>query len=70
MFFFPSGGDVDDVLVRLSFVINKTNYQGCQFDLHCIQCESFTDILEIVNCELFPVENHDKKLKDHRNLYM
>ena len=30
-------------------VINQTNYQECQFDVHCIHCQTSTDILGIVN---------------------
>ena len=30
-------------------VVNRTSYQGYQFDLHFIQCQSSTDILDIVN---------------------
>ena len=29
--------------------VNRTNYQGCQFDVHFIQCHTSTDILGIVN---------------------
>ena len=43
--FFTSDGGVDDVLV----VVNRTNHQGCQFDVHFIQCQAFTDISGIVN---------------------
>ena len=31
------------------FMSNETNYQGCQFDVHFIQYQTFTDILGIVN---------------------
>ena len=34
-------------LPRLSLI--KKNYQGCQFDVHFIQCQTSTDILGIVN---------------------
>ena len=46
-------------------VVNQTNYQGCQFDVHLIQCQTPTSILEIVNAfirsicsELFPICIH------------
>ena len=26
--------------------VNRTNYQGCQFDMHFIQCQTSTDILQ------------------------
>ena len=29
--------------------LNQTNYQGCQFDVHCIPCQTSTEILGIVN---------------------
>ena len=38
--------------------INQTNYQGCQFDLHCIQGETYTDILGIVNEFVQYVQNY------------
>ena len=41
--FFTSGGGFDDVLV------NRTNYQGCQFDKSFIQYQTSTDISGIVN---------------------
>ena len=42
--FFPLGGGVDDVVGEV--VINQTSYEGYQFDVHCIQCQTSTDILE------------------------
>ena len=30
-------------------VVNWTSYQGCQFDVHFIQCQTSTDILGIMN---------------------
>ena len=45
--FFLSGGGVDDVFSEV--VVNETNYQGCQFDVHFIQSQTSTDILRIVN---------------------
>ena len=29
--------------------INRKNYQGCQFDVHLIQCQTSTDISGIMN---------------------
>ena len=49
------GGGVDDVLVRLLLI--KKNDQGCQFDVHFIQCQISTDISRIVN-EFFYVQNY------------
>ena len=40
---FPSDGGVHEV------IIDQKNYQGCQFDVHCIQCQKSTDILGIVS---------------------
>ena len=40
--FLSSGEGVDEV------VVNRTNYQGCQFDLHFIQCQTSTDISRIM----------------------
>ena len=46
-------------------VVNQTNYQGCQFDVHFIQCQIPANILGIVNAfvrsicsELFPICIH------------
>ena len=50
--FFPSGGSVGEV------VINQTNYEGCQFDVHCIQCQTSIDILGIVNVCVQYVQNY------------
>ena len=44
--FFTSGGVVRDVG---EVFVNQTNYQGCQFDLHFIQCRTSTDISGIIN---------------------
>ena len=44
--------------------VNRTNYQGCQFDVHLLQCQISTDISRIVKwvclmCpELFPINIH------------
>ena len=45
--FFTSGGGVDEVLGEV--VVNRKNHQGYQFDVHFIQCQKSTDILQIVN---------------------
>ena len=39
-------------------VINQTNYQGCQFDVHFIQCQTSTDISGIVNGFAQYVQNY------------
>ena len=39
-------------------VVNKTNYQECQFDVHFIQCQTSTDILGIVNEFVQYVQNY------------
>ena len=49
---FPSSGSVGEV------VINQTNYEGCQFDVHCIQCQTSIDILGIVNVFVQYVQNY------------
>ena len=41
--FFASAGRVGEV------VVNQTNYEGCQFNVHFIQCQISTDISGIVN---------------------
>ena len=50
------GGGVDDVLVRLLLI--KKNDQGCQFDVHFIQCQISTDILGIVKESVQYVQNY------------
>ena len=50
--FFTSGVDVGEV------VVNRTNDQGCQFDVHFIQSQTSTDTSRIMNkiCPgLFPI---------------
>ena len=54
--FFPSGGGVHDVSVRLSLI--KKNYQWCQFDVHCIQYQTSTHILRIMNEFVQYVQNY------------
>ena len=39
-------------------VVNQTNYQGCQFDVHLIQCRTSTDILGIINEFVQCDQNH------------
>ena len=41
--FFTSGGGVGEV------VVNQTNYQGWQFNVRFIQCQTSTDISGIAN---------------------
>ena len=43
-------------------VVNKTNYQECQFDVHFIQCQTSTDILGIVNEFFQYVQNYSQYL--------
>ena len=50
--FFPSGVSVDEV------VVNETNYQGCQFDMHFIQYQISTDNLRIMNEFVQYVQNY------------
>ena len=38
-------------------VVDRTNYRGCQFDEHLIQCETSTDISRIMN-EFVYVQNY------------
>ena len=38
-------------------VVDQTNYRGCQFDEHLIQCETSTDISRIMN-EFVYVQNY------------
>ena len=59
--FSPSGGGVDGVMMRLSLI--KKNYQGCQIDVHFIQCQTSTDILGIVNEFVQYVQNYFQYLK-------
>ena len=82
LFFFPSGGGVDDFINQwgVEVVINQTNCQECNFDVHCIQCQAFSESWislsnmsrAIPNMYTYPfnsqlVINHDKKPKDQRN---
>ena len=41
--FVTSGVDVGEV------VVNRTNYQGCQFDVHFFQSQTSTDTSRIMN---------------------
>ena len=38
--------------------VNRTNYQGCQFDVHFIQCQTSTDISWIVHSFVQYVQNY------------
>ena len=38
-------------------VVNQTNNRGCQFDVHFIQCQTFTEILGIMNELILNVQN-------------
>ena len=44
--YFSSGGKKKSVG---EVVVDRTNYRGCQFDEHLIQCETSTDISRIMN---------------------
>ena len=54
--FFPSGGRVNDMLVRLSLI--KQFIKDKKFDVPLIQCQTSTDILEIVNEFVQYVQNY------------
>ena len=44
---YTSAGGVDEVFGEV--LVNRTNVQGCQFDVHFSQCQTSTDISGIVN---------------------
>ena len=50
--FFTSSGSVGEV------VVNRTNDQRSQFDVHFIQCQTSTDISGIVNEFVQYVQNY------------
>ena len=54
--FFPSRGGADYVLVGLSLI--KQIIKDVNLILHCIQCQTATDILEIENDFAQYVQNH------------
>ena len=53
--YFSSGGKKKKSVGEV--VVDRTNYRGCQFDEHLIQCETSTDISRIMN-EFVYVQNY------------
>ena len=52
-----------EVKVLMTFgevVVNRTNYQGCQFDVHFIQCQTSIDISGIANEFVQYVQNYSQ----------